>query len=361
MKRRDVETLRATLALPTAPFREHAVIEYVRRFAADTGVRFARDAGGNVLLRHRRAGGAGRWVFAAHMDHPGFVATARRGRTLWAQFRGSVGKEYFVGSSVRFFAPGGERRAVVESVRAMTSPRWLAVRLKLDRSAPVPPGTVGMWDMPAVRIRAKRVSARACDDLAGVAVVLCVMRRLAEEGIEADVTGLLTRAEEAGFVGALAACKSNSFPRRARVVAIEASQAQPEAPLGGGAIIRVGDSVRTFDPALTAHMVAVASELAADGLAGFRRCLMPGGTCESTVYQAFGRCAAAVCLPLDNYHNRGKGAQIAPERIHLDDFHSLVALLVHLARSSQSPAAVEAELAWKLDKRFDALGGYLND
>ena len=361
MKRRDVDVLRATLAVPTAPFREHAVVEHIRRFAAESGLRFARDAAGNVLLRHRRRGASGRWAFVAHMDHPGFVATAHRGRALWAQFRGSVGKEYFVGSAARFFAPDGVRRAVVESVRRMRSPRWLAVRLRLDAPEPVPSGTVGMWDMPAVQIHRRRVSARACDDLAGVAAVLCAMRRLAEQDAEADVTGLLTRAEEAGFVGALAACRGRSIPARTRVIAIEASLAQARAPLGGGAVIRVGDRVRTFDPDLTAHLSGIADELAAAGQGAFRRCLMPGGTCESTVFQAFGWPAAALCVPLGNYHNRGPGLKIAPERIHLDDFHALVALLVGVARSPRLPAAAATDLAERLDKHLDALGHYLHD
>lgn len=352
---RDLQTLRSVLRVPTAPFREQAVVEHVRRFAELPSLGFALDEAGNVLLRYRRGRPGRAWVFAAHMDHPGFVATARRGRTLWARFLGSVEGEYFPGARARFFAPAGPLSADVESADRMRSTNGLSVRLRLDRPASVPPGTVGMWDVPAVRVQGGRVSARACDDLAGVAAVLCALRHLADDGAEADVTALLTRAEEVGFVGAVAACRAGSIPPRAAVVGVEASRAQPAAPLGAGAVIRVGDAARTFDPSLTAHVAAVAGELSAEGAGTFGRCLMPGGTCESTVYQAFGRRSAAVCLPLANYHNRGRGTRIAPEQIHLDDFHSLVALLVRLGRSRYDAQAGRARLVARVEGRFDAL------
>jgi len=357
----EIDTLRDVLNLPTAPFREQAIVDYIRRFAAENGMKVRQDCAGNVLVRYRRGAGSPRWVFTAHMDHPGFVAVRRRGRTLRAEFRGSVGREYFRGSRARFFAPGGEVGAVVESTRATLRRNWLSVRLRLDVAADVPAGTVGMWDFPGVRIRRGRVSARGCDDQAGVAAVLCAMGRLARSGMEADVTGLLTRAEEAGFVGAMGACRNRSIPLRTPVIGLETSQAQPRAPLGGGVVIRVGDAIRTFDPSLTAHITAQAAQAAEQGALAYCRCLMPGGACESTVYQAYGYRAAALCVPLGNYHNRGANTKIAPEQIHLDDFASLVSLLVAVAPSRYTPAAGEAALVARLDERFDDLSAYLDE
>src|SRR4051794_11358968 len=65
-------------SIPTAPFAEQHVVRYVERFvAARKKLRLTRDEHGNLLielaLRVRIA--QPRWVFAAHMDHPGFVAT----------------------------------------------------------------------------------------------------------------------------------------------------------------------------------------------------------------------------------------------------------------------------------------------
>jgi len=357
----EIDILRDVLTLPTAPFREQAVVDYIRRFAADHGLKFSQDGGGNVLVRYRRGRGGAKWVFTAHMDHPGFVAVRRRGRTLWAEFRGGVGLEYFKGARARFFAPDGEIGAVVESARATGRRSWLAVRLKLDALADVPAGTVGMWDFPGMRIRRGRVSARGCDDQVGVAAVLCAMRRLVRQGVDADVTGLLTRAEEVGFVGALAACRQRSIPLRTPVIGLETSLAQPQAPLGGGVVIRVGDAMRTFDPSLTAHITAVAARAAGQGELTYCRCLMPGGTCESTAYQAYGYRAAALCVPLGNYHNRGPNTKIAPEQIHLDDFASLVSLLTAVAPSRYSPATADEALTARLDEHFDDLSGYLDE
>jgi len=351
------DILRDVLSLPTAPFCEEAVVEYVRRFANARKLTFRRDKGGNVVLRYRGPVARGRrplrWVFAAHMDHPGFIAARRRGRTLWARFLGSVEKHYFPGSRARFFTPGGEVGGTVDTVRKAPDGTGRSVRLTLDRSADVPAGTVGMWDFPAMRVRGQRISARACDDLAGVASVLCVLDALARSGIAADVTGLLTRAEESGFVGALAACHDRTIPHTALLVAIETSAAHAQAPLGSGVVVRVGDRTRTFDPSLTAHVDAVAENLTKrHGSFRHGRHLMPGGTCESTVYAAWGYTTAAVCIPLGNYHNRDRNGCIAPERIDLGDFTSLVQLLTGLAESKAAPADTDARLRDALSDRL---------
>jgi len=364
MKRDCPEILRDVLSLPTAPFCEEAVVDYARCFAKRRGLALERDGGGNVLLRYRKVAARGRrplrWVFAAHMDHPGFVAARRRGRTLWARFVGTVEKRYFPGSRARFFAPGGEIAGTVETVRKAPDGTGLSVRLRLDRPADVPAGTIGMWDFPAVRVRGHRLSARACDDLVGVASVLCAMDDLARRGVAADVTGLLTRAEESGFVGALAACRDRTVPHTALLVAIEASAARVEVPLGSGVVVRVGDRMRTFDPSLTAHVDAVAKDLAKHHRS-FRhtRHLMPGGTCESTIYAAWGYTAAAVCIPLGNYHNRGRNDRIAPEQIDLGDFASLVQLLTGLAESKAAPADTDAKLRTALTARLLRYGPLL--
>ena len=344
MNRPNLSILESILSQPVSPFHEGAVVAEVRRFAERRGVAFSRDSAGNVILRYRRGRPRGApWVFTAHMDHPGFVTTRRRGRDVWAHFRGRVKSRYVLGSRVRLFAPGGEVCATVASRRAIKPSPWWSCRLLLDAPAAVPPGTIGMWDVPAFRRRRRRVSARACDDLAGTAAVLCAIDRLAAAGTRADVIGLLTRAEEAGFVGALSACRLGTIPPDAWVVGIEASKAQPAAPLGGGVVLRVGDSARTFDPSVDAHLAAVAGALARER-SGFRftRQLMPGGSCESMVYCLFGYRAGALALPLGNYHNMGPDGRIRPEEIDLGDFASLVELLAALAMEKTTPAASDA-------------------
>ena len=63
-----------TMSRPTAPYREGAVIEWVRAFAEESpGLQLTADRDGNLTLRRR---GVRRsrspLVLSAHMDHPGF-------------------------------------------------------------------------------------------------------------------------------------------------------------------------------------------------------------------------------------------------------------------------------------------------
>jgi len=363
MNRRHLTILRTILSQPVSPFHERAVMAEVRRWAGRRGVPFSRDAAGNVVLRCRRGRRRGApWVFTAHMDHPGFVTTRRRGREVWAHFRGHVGSEYVVGSRVRLFAPRGEVCATIASRRAIQPPPWWSCRMVLDAPAVVPAGTVGMWDLPAFRRRGRRLSARACDDLAGAAAVVCALDRIAAADSDANVIGLLTRAEEAGFVGALAACRLGTIPPGALVVGIEASKAQPGAPLGGGVVLRVGDRARTFDAALGAHISGVAAALARRRKGfSYTRQLMPGGTCESMVFCLFGHRAAALALPLGNYHNMGRDGRIRPERIDLGDFASLVDLLAALAAADRDPDAADAALRQRLTRLLDEREHFLEE
>jgi endoglucanase len=362
MKQRYTTILRSLLSAPTAPFHEEAVVEQVRCWSEKRGVDFTRDKAGNVFVHYRkgRRCSGQRWVFAAHMDHPGFVVRNCRGRVVRADFFGGVGREYFPGSRVRLFAPSGEVLATVRSVRKVKDSPALSCRLELDGPADVPPGTVGMWNLPAMRIRGKRLSSRACDDVVGVAAVICAMDEIISRKIDADVTGFLTRGEEAAFIGAMAACEAGSITRDAMIIAIETSKAQPTAPLGGGVVVRVGDKTRTFDPSLTAHVTSVATSLSKrDRYFRFIRQLMPGGTCESTAYCIFGYTATGLCLPLGNYHNQGPEGRIAAEQIHLDDFASLVKLLIALTAEKRKPRDTDDDLKKRLRHLLKTRGKYL--
>ncbi len=350
MNQAHCDILRAVLSSPTAPFCEQAVIATVLQWATSCGVEASRDRAGNIFLRYR--GGKARrprWFFTAHLDHPGFCVVRSTGHEVWAEFRGGVAKDYFPGSKVRFFVAGENASSFSECcakvLEISAADPFPICRLKLNSDAALPVGTFGMWDLPACEIRGTKIISRACDDLAGVAAVLCAMESIARAQLPADVTGLLTRGEEAGFVGALAACKSRSVPRGALVVSIETSKQQPAAALGDGAVVRVGDRTRTFDPTLTAHLASVAGEVAKqDSAFRFARQLMPGGTCESTAFCMAGYTAAAVCLPLDNYHNMGPRNRIASERVDLNDFESLVKLLVALAAEPRTPGQTDERL-----------------
>lgn len=331
----ELQLLKDVVSLPTAPFCEWNVQEYVRAWAKRNGVGFEQDGSGNILLSQM---GKGRqtgkpWVLQAHMDHPGFSFIKRRGSIAWAWFRGGVQQSYFEGSRMRFFpAAGNPVFGTVLSAKRDKEAGFLRCRIQLEESVDLPEGTLGMWDLAPWRRSGDSLSLRVADDLCGVASILLAMQRLKQAGSPRKVYGLLTRAEEVGFVGAISAAKNKLVDPAWPVLGIEASKAQPNARLGQGAVVRVGDASTVFDPELTALLRKTSRELVQSGQClSYVESLMPGGSTESTGLALMGYRTCAVCLPLGNYHNMGK-TKIAPERINLRDFESLVALLVEVSQ-----------------------------
>jgi endoglucanase len=122
-------------------------------------------------------------------------------------------------------------------------------------------------------------------------------------------------------------------PAGASVVSLECSKALPDAPQGGGVIVRVGDRMSIFAPALTEALRVAADAVGADD-PGFRyqRKLMDGGSCEATAFCASGYRASGLAVPLGNYHNADdRGPGIAPENVLVSDWLAEVQLLVELA------------------------------
>ncbi len=332
--------LHEILSIPTAPFAEHLVVDYIERFCRQRrNVMLKRDSAGNVLVRVRQ----GRRTIsrplciAAHLDHPGFVAdqmiSKRRLRALW---RGGVSKEYFVGSRVRFHADDSWICGSVRSIKTVPLRGQRRVDAAIvEVSHPVPPGSIGMWDLPGPEVRGTRIHAHACDDLAGAAAMLCCIDRLVRGRHSCDAFFLFTRAEEVGFVGAIAAARLRTIPRKCVVVAMEASSELSHAKMGDGPILRVGDRTSTFTPEVTAYCQRVAADLAKkDRRFAFQRKLMDGGTCESSAYCTLGYEATGLCLALGNYHNMNtRRKRLACEYVDLNDFDNVVKWFVALARA----------------------------
>lgn len=148
---------------------------------------------------------------------------------------------------------------------------------------------------------------------------------------------LFTRAEEVGFIGAIAAARARTIPRKCFVVAMETSSERPFARIGDGPILRVGDKSTTFTHAATAYCNDVARDLSSrDKHFKFQRKLMDGGTCESSAYCALGYEATGLCVALGNYHNvDARRKELAPEFIDLNDYENVVRWFVAIARSNQ--------------------------
>jgi endoglucanase len=167
---------------------------------------------------------------------------------------------------------------------------------------------------------------------------------------------LLTRAEEEGFIGAIGAVLHPTLLKKSdRIIAIECSAVQPYAPQGNGAIIRVGDRTSIFNSSLSYFLTQQAEAQAkSDSTFHYQRALMPGGTCEATVYDAWGYHAGSICVPLGNYHNMDSAEKrIGPEYIDLGDWHSMVNLFVQVARAGEGYVPGLGELKKRVEARFE--------
>lgn len=355
------------LAQPAVPYHEDLPAQFCLDVAAERGLAAERDAAGNVVLRYESAGAdrSRPLVLVAHLDHPGFVVDEVADDRAAMTFHGGVtAGNAREGDPVHFFRPG-EREPI--GTGALIAADEVAGRLT-GATAEVLTGVAeaggfAMWGFPAWSIEDGRITARVCDDLLGAAAILACLdevARRAPEGVA--VWGLLTRAEEVGFLGALEAIRLGTVPPDAAVLSLECSKALPDAPQGGGVIVRVGDRMSIFAPALT-ESLRVAAEAVAKDDPGFRyqRKLMDGGACEATAFCASGYRASGLAVPLGNYHNvADDGSGIGPETVLVTDWLAEVQLLVELAcRPGLLDEATPEPPQWLQDRAAvarDALG-----
>jgi len=364
-------------SIPTASGREHRVIRWIESWVRERpGVSITKDAAGNLVIGRTDgpdsdAALARPLMITAHLDHPAFVVERIIGPgTIGAGFRGGVLNPYFKEAPVVLFAEAradAPVRGKVTSSTAQEPYRQCVVELEGDatvESSGLAIGDVGRWDLPPAHITDGIAHTHACDDLAALAAALAAFDAMLSNPAAAHVQLLFTRAEEIGFVGAIAACKHGTIPKDARVLALENSRSFPhDSPIGAGPIVRVGDRISTFSPTLTAAVAKCAENLAKSREATGRkfrwqRKLMPGGACEASAFQAYGYSATCICLPLGNYHNMADLAAVqaatntappavAREYISIADYHAMVDLLVACGERL-SDAAGPGELIEKL-------------
>lgn len=386
-------------SLPTAAGREQRVVEWIKRWAdGRTNLQLTEDPAGNLHIQRpnfKVADGlsARPIYFTAHLDHPAFVVERILSPdVVELSFRGGVMEDYFKNARVAIFNAADTRLggvltekldAPMLSVGGVPRPspfgHYLA-ELDAGRSTQtLEVGDVATWDLPRAELIAGIVHTPACDDLAALAAAISAYDVLtsSESSAPLDVRLLFTRAEEIGFIGAIAACTHTTMPRDARVLALENSRSFADSPIGGGPIVRVGDRVSVFSPSLT-DAVAKRAEEVAGGPASVRasekqsalpawkwqRKLMAGGACEASVFCDAGYESTCICLPLGNYHNMADlenvqlGKNTTPPRIEREfiarsDYEGLVDLLIacghQLAPSSTVRPMVEK--LWR-ERRF---------
>jgi endoglucanase len=341
--------------IPTAAGREARVVAWITAWVARRrNLVLTRDRAGNLFITQRRreqAGASRAPIFiTAHLDHPAFVVLSARDGEAELEFRGSVHDPYFENAPVEIFSQRATYSARIVSLNAKATPfKRATVKLDDDQARPMA-GDIARFifaEQGVPRIDEGLLRTYACDDLSAVAAALSAMDLLRGRTGMAHVGLLFTRAEEVGFVGALAACRARSIPKRARLICLENSRSFPESPIGGGPIVRVGDRMSVFEPSLTNDiaLLMVEHEKHKTGFK-WQRKLMPGGTCEATAFSTYGYRSTCLCLPLGNYHNMvdidgvlagRRPAEVGPEFISVADFHGLIDMLVVCVEALDSP------------------------
>lgn len=351
MNARDLASLCELLAQPTAPFREERVAVWAEHFLAQAGVPCFRDPAGNLVVgaaneadyrqRLRMRSHEPLRLFMAHMDHPGFHGLRRLSPTrLRVRWHGGAPVRHLAASRVWLADDTGYRgTGRLAAVRLDKTGRTIA-RAEVRLDAPLPDSIPVRALFGGLAFRRpcwrshRRLYAQAADDLVGVFAILHTARTLAASRRRKHFLGLLTRAEEVGFVGAIEHFRLGWLVPRQRpvvVVSLETSRTLPGAHIGQGPVVRLGDRRTVFDPGGVKVLEAVAQRVLPRA---HQRRLMDGGTCEATAALAFGLPAIGLSVPLGNYHNEGfeggpdcrapRGP--APEFVHLDDVEGLLEL-----------------------------------
>ena len=355
-------------AIPTAAGQEWRVVDWIETWVRrQSGITLKKDRFGNILLTQTRKSSKKPIYITAHLDHPAFVVRKQvDDRHLEMEFRGGVNDAYFVGSSVEVFDNEDNGYVgIIQSLEPTAKPfKRVIVKLKKGVAGFLLKDDIARWKFNPPVVKNGLLHAPACDDLAGVAAAICALNKIKKLPALGHVGVLLTRAEEIGFVGAIAAAKHRSVPKTSRLLCLETSRSFPESPIGGGPILRVGDKTSVFGPELTNASTEIMN---AQKNFAWQRKLMPGGTCESTAFCDYGYLSTCLCLALGNYHNmkdidgvlqKNKPAKVAPEVISINDFHGLVDMLIIICRDLDKPR--KSTLRKGLEARLSSYGKLLN-
>ncbi|MCB0404702.1 MAG: hypothetical protein KDD51_07925 [Bdellovibrionales bacterium] len=289
--------------------------------------------------------------FIAHMDHPGFhgVRWLDKKRLAVKWFGGSPtkdleGAKVWLADLHTVFGSASLRRVkLLKSGRAIDTAE-VVVGPQLAK-LPLPDAKSlygGLSFRAPVWSVGQRLYTKAADDLCGVYCILSLAKHLyrAKKAHE-NFLGILTRAEEVGFIGTIGHLELGWLrdPGRALLnVNLEASRTLPGAEIGKGPIVRLGDRMTVFDPG----GIRVMTDLSNKILKGkYQRRIMDGGACEASAVTAYGMRAIGLSVPLGNYHNQnfegGPDSRAAlgpaPEFVDKRDLQGMLKLCVALMQS----------------------------
>lgn len=357
------ELLKSILSKPAAPFREAHVYNHLIDVLTANKVPHFADPVGNIVVGVNSQREYAKLVkaktneplrvFIAHMDHPGFHGTHWRSETeLEFQWYGGSPTQHLVGAKV-WMASASEvlQSATVQSAELL--PSGLAIQKgvvsfntnQVSKKYPKADQIYGgfhfrefVWQENDI------VYSKAADDLVGsFAITAMAIDHFSDKKSRRKPTpflGLLTRAEEVGFIGAIGHLELGwlKAPKRPILgVSLETSRALPGAEIGKGPVVRLGDKYTVFD----AGSLRIFTQLAQEVLPNqHQRRVMDGGTCEGTAATVYGIPCVAISVPLGNYHNQSfEGGPDsrgplgpAPEFVHSGDIAGLQELCKILLR-----------------------------
>lgn len=379
------------LSQPTAPFQESLVIRRVQAELNAARVPYFQDPAGNLVLgasskkdlfqKLKPSIKEPLRVFVAHMDHPGFHGVKWiTPEKLKIQWHGGSPIEHLEGASVWIGDHQGfsNLHGKLTQVKMMEKgrPAIEQAEVVFQNAEPSLHYPDAQQIFGGFKFRAPiweeqgRLYTKAADDLIGVFAI-------AQQAIElwgstkkkkerAQFLGLLTRAEEVGFIGAIDHFKLGWLTGSRRpilVVSLETSRALPGAEFGKGPIVRLGDRATVFD----AGALQILTDLAQKHLPGkHQRRIMDGGSCEATAATAFGLRSIGISIPLGNYHNQcfeggpdstGPNGP-APEFVELSDIQGMQVLCQALLTSGlpwQDPWKTKKKDLLALSKKYKSL------
>ncbi|MGK5084379.1 hypothetical protein WDW37_13875 [Bdellovibrionota bacterium FG-1] len=356
------QLLLSILSTPSAPFREGRVISEIRAALDQAKVPYFSDPIGNLVLGVRsqkeylalirKKDSEPIRVFIAHMDHPGFHGAHWKSPTqLEIKWHGGSPTQHLEQAKVWLADAGGYiGHAKILSAQLTTTGRAiesgvLEVSPQLQTHYPDPTQIYGGFGFrDPVWKEGELLYTKAADDLVGsFAIVAMAIELFSKRGPKKapPFIGLLTRAEEVGFIGAIGHFGLGwlkQAKRKVLCISLETSRTLPGAEIGKGPVVRLGDRTSVFDAAALHVLSGLACKILPEK---HQRRIMDGGSCEATAATAYGFSCVGISVPLGNYHNQSfEGGPDsagpmgpAPEFVHLQD----VAGLLELCRGLLKP------------------------
>ncbi len=286
------------------------------------------DVLGNLIVRKHGAGK--RVMFAAHMDHIGFIATDADEHGFVRLYNvGGIDVSVSVGQRVVF--ENGVEGVIGAEEDIEGAPKMqnlyadIGASTREEALARVAIGDVAVYAPGVSQLGEWRLASPAMDDRAGCAVLVEAFMQMAQANNE--IVAVFTVQEEVGLRGARTAAYAVD-PDFAIALDVTLTGDVPEAKpkmavkLGAGAAIKVMDRSVICAPAVRDRLVSLAK---AQNIPYQMEVLTAGGTDSGAIHQTRGGVpSGVVSIPCRYVHS-------AAETIDLRDMEAAVRLLVAYA------------------------------